>query len=65
METIIGTEYFVSKRLAKKYYGMTSTDINQKIKEGAIIIGTPPTKQGERLILLDDGTRWGICKKGK
>lgn len=59
----IGTSYFVSKSAALRYYayeGATESSIERKLAEGLIHIGKPPLKPGERLLVIDDGTRYAI-----
>lgn len=58
MKSITGTAHFISINAAGKYYGKETARI--KIEERAIVIGRPETKQGETLVLLDNGQRYGI-----
>lgn len=65
--TRIGTSYFVDEAAARKYYRpYTSYPMNMykfveaKIAAGEIHIGKPPLKSGERLIVIDEGTRYAI-----
>lgn len=59
-----GTSYFRSRRAAEAYYGQTHGDpketVTTKLAEREIHIGRPPLKPGERLVIMDGGTRWGI-----
>lgn len=68
MPLTIGTSYFVSKMHALRYYdheGATLNDIAIKEAEGLIHIGKPPIRPGDRLVLLDDGARYGIEESGQ
>lgn len=59
---IVGTSYFVSRAAANAYYadyGCTAENVAHKIRDGEIHIGKPSLKVGERLVLLDDGRRYG------
>ena len=59
----IGTAHFVSLSKAVRYYrdyGFTADDVVAKLDAGEFHIGKPTIKEGERLVLLDDGTRYGI-----
>lgn len=62
---IVGTPYFVSRDAAIKYYRGYGFDnvgaaVERKIQEKEIYIGKPPTKSGDSLLLVDDGTRYAI-----
>jgi hypothetical protein len=60
---IVGTSYFVNKAAAVRYYAYehaTESNIDRKLAEGLIHIGEPPTKPGEWLKLIDDGTRYAV-----
>lgn len=59
----IGTANFVSRQSAVRYYASynyDAEDVDRMIAEDAIHIGPPLTKPDERLVLLDDNTRYGI-----
>lgn len=62
----IGTAYFVSLAHAAQYYRdyAPGTDgyavANEKIAAEEIHIGKPPLKDGERLFVIDNGTRYAI-----
>ena len=63
--TIVGTSYFVSIDRAAMYYrdyhfkdGFAT--VRRKLNDGEIHIGKPPLKEGERLIVIDNGTRYAI-----
>jgi len=61
-----GTCYFTSRQAAFKYYkkqGIPAEEVRDKIKEGAIHIGIPTTKEGERLVLNQEEGRWMIVMK--
>jgi hypothetical protein len=68
MIMINGTANFPSIQHAKKHYGMYEGEplpiVMQKIEEGLIVIGQPDLKEGETLVMLDRGTRYGIKTKG-
>lgn len=61
---ITGTSCFVSFRAAVRYYGAYESDARQvvmrKLSEGEIHVGRPDTKPNERLLIIDDDTRWAI-----
>ncbi len=62
---IVGTSYFKSKAAAIRYYrpyGFDRAAVEQKLAEGEIHIGVPPTKPGDTLQLIDGGTRWQITE---
>lgn len=68
--TRIGTSHFVSFTKACDYYkgqGMDDLtpaalerEIRAKIDDGEISIGQPELKPGDRLLVIDDGTRYAI-----
>ena len=65
MRTIVGTFYFVSRAAAVRYYrpyGYSETDVSLKIADGSIRLGKPPTKPGDQLEIIDDGTRYAIVE---
>lgn len=67
--TRIGTSHFVSFQTAVRYYrpyGYENTveTVKRKILEGEIHIGKPPLAPGEKLVILDNGTRYGIEEIG-
>lgn len=60
-----GTAYFVSIDKAAMYYrDYEGADgyaaVRRKLREGSIHIGKPGVKPGERLIVIDNGTRYAI-----
>ena len=65
---ITGTCHFPATANAVRYYarqgGFTAADVSAKIAAGEIVIGKPPLKPGDTLILLDDGDRYGIEEGG-
>jgi len=63
--TMTGTNHFRSLGHAIRYYQDHGYEdivlaVGQKINDEEIVIGPPKTKPGQRLILLDGGTRYGI-----
>lgn len=65
---IVGTCHFVNRCAAIKYYSDYHYDdvestVNRKVEDGEIFIGRPLIKPGEKLVLLDDNTRYGIVRK--
>lgn len=68
--TTIGTSYFVSFTKACDYYKGQGLDeltpaalereVRTKIEDGEISIGQPDMKPGNRLLLIDGGTRYAI-----
>lgn len=63
----IGTSYFVSFDKACDYYrtyeetsSAAVASVVSKIAEGSIHIGKPALKPGERLLVIDNGTRYAI-----
>jgi hypothetical protein len=66
-----GTSHFVSKDSAMRYYAYENPSasyserrnaIERRLAEGAIHIGEPTLKPGERLLVIDDGTRYAIAE---
>jgi hypothetical protein len=67
---ITGTAHFVSFTKACDYHRLQGHHdltpaglealVRDKIAEGSISLGKPDVPVGGRLILLDDGTRYGI-----
>lgn len=65
---VIGTAYFVSMTAALDYYrpygyghnGSLFRAVERKIADGEIHIGKPACEPHERLVLLDNGRRYGI-----
>ena len=64
MATMIwGTAYFVSLAAACRYYkpyGCDAAHVGRKLTAGEIHIGAPLLKKGERLLTIDEGTRYAI-----
>jgi hypothetical protein len=63
---MIGTCYFVSHFAAYKYYrayGCTKEEVRRKIQDREIVIGFPPVKQGENIVIVDNGTRYAIQRE--
>lgn len=65
---IIGTSHFPSVKLAINYYRpyfgpAARTEVYRKIAEHEIGIGPPPVKEGEKIVLLDNGRRYGVESK--
>lgn len=61
--TIWGTSYFVNFASAVRYYkpyGYDKQGVHGLKVAGLIHLGKPELKEGEKLILLDDNTRYGI-----
>jgi len=63
----IGTAHFVSKRHAIRYYRNYNYEgddgtaaVERKLAEGSIHIGKPALKPGERLLTIDNGTRYAV-----
>lgn len=61
----IGTAYFRSLTTAAQYYRDTTGNdgyrtASKKLAEGEIYIGRPPCDPGERVVLIDNGTRYAI-----
>ena len=64
----IGTSYFINLQAAYRYYapyGDSHAAVDRKIVEGQIHIGRPAAKDGERLTLIDGGTRWAVVEVAK
>ena len=60
---VFGTAYFVSIVAARRYYrdyGFNGEDVARKVSECEIYIGQPDLKAGEKLVLLDNGLRYGV-----
>lgn len=63
--TRTGTSYFVSEKAAIRYYRPygyrnAAETVRRKLAEGEIHIGKPQLKAGERLVIVDNGTRYAI-----
>jgi len=61
----IGTSHFVSVATARRYYadyGFTGQYVWRKVKAGEIHIGPPVTKPGQRVEVIDNGTRYAIVE---
>lgn len=65
----IGTSHFVSRLKAIRYYSdyevfggvhNAANLVDCKIAEGDIHIGAPSLKPGQRLTVIDNGTRYAI-----
>ena len=66
----IGTTYFVNFTKACDYYRGQGNEeltpaelecvVRGKIAEDEIQLGQPPMKHGERLLIIDNGTRYAI-----
>ena len=69
---IVGTSHFVNFTKACDYYKESGyfegdwtpagveQEIRRKIEEGEISLGQPELKPGDRLLLVDSGTRYAI-----
>ena len=65
MSTRIGTSHFVDRQAAERYYGVygdVGIDVTNKILAGEIKLGKPPVKPGQRLEIIDNGTRYAIVE---
>jgi hypothetical protein len=66
MPTTYGTAYFRSTRAAVEYYaeyGFSAEDVKRKIAAKEIHVWEkPPTKPGERVILIDGGRRYAVVE---
>ena len=67
--TITGTSHFVNFTKACDYYrdyvpSRTPAELERavraKIEDGEISLGKPDLEPGERLLLIDDGTRYAV-----
>lgn len=59
----IGTSYFVSFKTAVMYYrpyGDGPRDVQRKLDEELIHLGKPEIKAGQKLLVIDGGTRYAI-----
>ena len=73
--TITGTPYFVNFTKACDYYKDAGYDdmspaeldrvVRQKIDDGEVYIDKPEIQPGERLLLIDNGTRYAIKRAGE
>jgi hypothetical protein len=65
--TTWGTSYFRSLKAAIRYYSDYEDDpeeaVKRKIEEESIHLGEPPLHDGERLVLLDGGLRYGVIRE--
>lgn len=62
---ITGTSFFPNRRAAETYFAPYSDDaaaeVTIKLREGEISIGIKPIcKANEKVILIDNGTRYAI-----
>lgn len=60
---IVGTSHFVTFEKACQYYAVyrySKADVRQLVNTGAIHIGAPRVKPGERLVFIDNATRYAI-----
>lgn len=60
-----GTSHFVSRSAAERYYKPYGYEdvaeaVTRKLAEGEIHIGKPALKPGQKLVTVDDGTRYAI-----
>lgn len=66
MKTTYGTCHFVSVVHAIQYYAAYEQDprtaVGIKLEEGSIKIGKPALKPGQRLSVIDDGTRYAVTE---
>ncbi len=61
--TTYGTAHFVSVQAAHRYYSAQGLDrlaVNDKLVNGEIFAFPPVVPKGERLVLIDDGQRYGL-----
>lgn len=59
----VGTSHFVSFARACQYYavyGYSKADVRKLVNTGEIHIGAPQVQPGERLVFIDDATRYAI-----
>lgn len=64
----VGTSYFVSMKAAVEYYmpyegndwNDALTAVEHKLAQGDIHIGKPPLQPGDKLLIIDEGTRYAI-----
>lgn len=66
---IIGTSHFPTLHCAIRYYmpyegsyKETKPVVERKLDEGQIHLGKPAIKPGQKLILIDEGTRYAIIE---
>ena len=65
---LTGTSHFVSFKTAMKHYKAyhfpdTKETVQQMIDSGEISVGKPSVKVGEKVVMIDSGTRYGIISK--
>ena len=63
MNITYGTAHFVSVQAAQRYYSAMGYDrltVNDKLVNGEIFAFPPAIPKGERLVLLNDGQRYGL-----
>lgn len=63
MTTTFGTCNFVDRSAALRYYGAygySGREVDELIASKGIELGKPAVKDGERLSLIDRGTRYAI-----
>lgn len=62
-EMIIGTNHFTSTNAAYRYYrdyGYDRAAVKAKFARGEIVAGPPELKDGEKLSVIDNGTRYAV-----
>lgn len=74
MSTVWGTSYFVSHQDAIEYYmayeygtpmerrKLATDAVRTKLDSGSIHLGVPHLKNGEKLVRLNGGRRYGIVE---
>jgi hypothetical protein len=63
----IGTHHFVNRGAAVRYFldyedsmNRACRAVERKLRDGSIKLGRPETQPGERLVLVDNATRYAI-----
>ncbi len=50
-----GTNHFISVASATRYYDILGEDARDKIKDGSIKIGPPKCREGEKILINNEG----------
>jgi hypothetical protein len=66
--TRVGTCHFVNHAMAVRYYRSQGFEtvadaiaaVDQRLRDAEIFLGQPPLKHGDRLLAVDNGTRYAI-----
>lgn len=60
---LVGTSHFVTFARACQYYavyGYSKADVRKLVNTGEIHVGAPRLKPGERIVFVDQATRYAV-----